>query len=153
MILDESPQKRPSEILGRMRAETRSRATNDAAGTPITHRIVEGVAVIDVNANLSDPENRKRFRTSVGFLLSHRQPHVIVNLSQLSYIGSLDIGVLLGGCKTLLDGHGSMGLVTNPRIKHVFEVMGIEIWGRYDSEDDALAYYRAHGAVGPPPPE
>jgi anti-anti-sigma factor len=138
-----------------MRAEIRSRATKDAAlaGTEITHRIVEGVAIVDVNANLSEPTNRKRFRSSIGFLLSHRQPHVIVNLSQLRYIGSLDIGVMLGGCKTLLDGHGSMGLVTNPRIKHVFEVMGIEIWGRYDSEEDALAYYRAHGALGPPPPE
>jgi len=138
-----------------MRAEIRSRATKDAtvAGTEIAHRIVEGVAVVDVNANLSEPTNRKRFRASVGFLLSHRQPHVIVNLSQLKYIGSLDIGVMLGGCKTLLDGHGSMGLVTNPRIKHVFEVMGIEIWGRYDSEEDALAHYRAHGALGPSLPK
>ena len=142
----------PIQILERMRAEIRSRATNKdvPAEALLGHRITNGIAVIDVGCTLSHPENRKRFRSSVGFLVSHRQPHIIINLSSLRYIGSLDIAVVIGACKAVLDEHGSMGLVLNDRIKHVFDVMGIEIWGRYESEEAAMDYYRSHGAFSPP---
>jgi anti-sigma B factor antagonist len=67
--------------------------------------------------------------------------HVIVNLSNVEYLDSTALGVLIGGLKRLREKNGTLDLICpNPRIKRIFEITGLDkIFDIFNSEQDALA--------------
>ena len=52
--------------------------------------------------------------------------HLLVNLSQVEYLDSTGLGILIGGVKRLKEQDGSLKLVgPSPRITRIFEITGL----------------------------
>jgi len=67
--------------------------------------------------------------------------HVIVNLTNVEYLDSTALGVLIGGLKRLRERNGTLDLVCpNPRIRRIFEITGLDkIFDIYTAEQDAIS--------------
>ena len=67
--------------------------------------------------------------------------HLIINLSQVEYLDSTGLGVLIGGLKRLRENEGNMALVgPGMRISRIFEITGLDkIFDIYPSEEEAAA--------------
>lgn len=66
---------------------------------------------------------------------------VALDFTQLDYISSAGLRVVLGAAKTLLASRGSLGIFgLNPSVREVFEISGFStILAVYPSEAEALA--------------
>jgi anti-sigma B factor antagonist len=66
---------------------------------------------------------------------------IIVDLSDVGFIDSTTIGVLIGALKRLREVGGSLALVsTNGNVRGIFEIVGLESFiPLHSSRDDALA--------------
>lgn len=66
--------------------------------------------------------------------------HVILNLSQVEYLDSTGLGVLISGLKRLRENGGNLALVgPGMRILRIFEITGLDrIFDIYPTEQDAL---------------
>lgn len=73
-------------------------------------------------------------------LLDNGVNHIIVNLTQVDYLDSTALGVLIGGLKRLRERDGALDLICpNPRIRRIFEITGLDkIFDMYTTEDEAL---------------
>ena len=67
--------------------------------------------------------------------------HIVVDLSQATFIDSTTLGVLVGGVKRLRPKDGSLALVcTDENITKIFEITGLDrVFPIHSSRDDALA--------------
>lgn len=65
--------------------------------------------------------------------------HVIVNLTNVEYLDSTALGVLIGGLKRLRERNGTLDLVCpNARIRRIFEITGLDkIFDIYSAEQEA----------------
>ena len=76
--------------------------------------------------------------------------HVIVDLSEATFIDSTTLGVLVGGVKRLRTNGGQLSLVCSDRnITKIFEITGLDrVFTIYPTRDEALA--NADTAATPP---
>lgn len=67
--------------------------------------------------------------------------HLIINLSQVEYLDSTGLGVLIGGLKRLRENDGNMALVgPGMRILRIFEITGLDkIFDIFATEEEAAA--------------
>jgi anti-sigma B factor antagonist len=67
--------------------------------------------------------------------------HLIINLSQVEYLDSTGLGVLIGGLKRLRESEGKLTLVgPGMRILRIFEITGLDkIFDIYATEQEAAA--------------
>jgi anti-sigma B factor antagonist len=67
--------------------------------------------------------------------------NLIVNLSQVEYLDSTGLGILIGGVKRLKELDGSLKLVgPSARILRIFDITGLNrIFDVYPTEEDAIA--------------
>lgn len=65
--------------------------------------------------------------------------HLIINLSEVEYLDSTGLGVLIGGLKRLRENNGNMVLVgPGMRISRIFEITGLDkIFDIYATEQEA----------------
>jgi anti-sigma B factor antagonist len=65
--------------------------------------------------------------------------HLIINLSEVEYLDSTGLGVLIGGLKRLRENDGNMALVgPGMRISRIFEITGLDkIFDIYATEQEA----------------
>ena len=66
---------------------------------------------------------------------------VVIDLSDVGFIDSTAIGVLVGALKRLKEVGGSLGVVcANDNVRNIFEMVGLEnVIPLYHSRDDAVA--------------
>ena len=66
---------------------------------------------------------------------------VVVNLSQVEYLDSTGLGVLIGGLKRMREAGGNLSLVgPGMRIQRIFEITGLnKIFEIHATEEEALA--------------
>jgi anti-sigma B factor antagonist len=104
----------------------------------ITSADRNGMPVVSLVGEL-DNYSSPRVRTLLTELLVPESPTVILDLSQLEYIDSAGLGVLVGGLKIASSCSGTVALVNpSPAIVHVLKVTGLDrIFQLFDDEDVA----------------
>jgi anti-sigma B factor antagonist len=72
-------------------------------------------------------------------LLEQGARRIIVDLTNVEYLDSTALGVLIGGLKRLREADGNLVLICpSARIKRVFEITGLDkIFEMYNCEDEA----------------
>lgn len=89
------------------------------------------------------------FKERVSSVINAGKSHLVVDLSDATFIDSTTLGVLVGAEKQLRGSDGAVVLVCPERsIRKVFEITGLDrVFAMHDSRDAALAEV-ADGAAG-----
>lgn len=98
-----------------------------------------GIPVVSLVGEL-DNYSSPRVSAFLSELVVPGRPTVILVLSQLDYIDSAGIGVLVGGLKTAASYSGILALVSpSPVVAHVLRVTGLDrVFQLFDDEDAAV---------------
>ena len=103
----------------------------------------DGVATVELGGEL-ELHNAHLLREELNNLCAGERPGVVVDLSQLSFMDSTGIGVLVNGFKAARSHRGALALVCpSQRLMRLFEIAGLTsalvIFG---DRADAQAYVR-----------
>jgi anti-sigma B factor antagonist len=81
------------------------------------------------------------FKERMVELIEAGKNHIVVDLSEATFIDSTTLGVLVGGVKRLRPSGGGLALVcTDQNITKIFEITGLDrVFPIHGSRDDALA--------------
>ena len=102
-----------------------------------------GVALVEVAGELemhAAPELRAELQRVCATEDASPKPRVLIDLSQVSFIDSTGIGVLVGGLKRAREAGGALVLVCPvPRLRRVFEITGLlQALPLFQTRDEAL---------------
>lgn len=105
----------------------------------VTEHDREGTPVLSVRGEVdvsTAPELRERLLA----LAEQGKTLAVVDLSEVSFVDSTALGVLVSGVKRLRSAGGDLRLVvTEPRITKVFEITGLtDVFKIFSSADEAL---------------
>jgi anti-sigma B factor antagonist len=102
-------------------------------------RSLNQTTVIDLEGEV-DVYTAPHLKQRIIDLLDSGAKHVTVNLSNVDYLDSTALGVLIGGLKRLRERNGTLDLICpNPRIKRIFEITGLDkIFDIYNTEEEVL---------------
>jgi len=105
-----------------------------------TERLDGGVFVIALSGEVdlyTAPEFKKQLIDAV----TDGARHVIVDLSETTFIDSTTLGVLVGGVRRLREKDGDLSLVCSDRnVTKIFEITGLnQVFSIAPSRDEALA--------------
>ncbi len=103
------------------------------------HRIVDGIAVLDVAGEL-DIYTSPKFQSAIEDLMHNGHSHLVINLQKTSYLDSTALSVLSSALKQARGARGNLGLIYNqPEIEKIFTITGLhEIFPVFRSEVEAL---------------
>jgi len=106
-----------------------------------TH-VIELAGAVDL---YSAPELKERL---LGVIDAGKR-HVVVDLSQATFIDSTTLGVLVGAVKRLRSEDGALALVcTQPSITKVFEITGLDqVFAIHATREDALSSVAESGSA------
>ncbi|MGI8660742.1 MAG: STAS domain-containing protein [Thermoleophilaceae bacterium] len=81
------------------------------------------------------------FKERMVELIEAGKEHIVVDLSQATFIDSTTLGVLVGGVKRLRPSGGALALVcTDQNINKIFEITGLDrVFAIHGSRDEAIA--------------
>ena len=107
-------------------------------------RQVEGVTVVDLSGRITLGEASVAVRDVINALMGKGNKRVLLNLSEVSYIDSSGIGVLVSGFSTVRSHGGELKLVNvNKRIRELLQIT--KLYNLFDIKDDeatAVASFR-----------
>ena len=103
----------------------------------------DGTDIVEVSGELemhAAPELRAELQRVCALENASQKPRVLIDLSQVSFIDSTGIGVLVGGLKRAREAGGALVLVCPvPRLRRVFEITGLlQALPMYQTRDEAL---------------
>ena len=112
--------------------------TNDA-NFEVTESEQPGVPVLDVRGEI-DVATSPQFQELLTELISQRPEFLIVNLTDVSFIDSTGLGVLVGAVRDVRAAGGDLRLVaTQPQIIKLFELTGLnEVFEVLSTTSDAV---------------
>ena len=89
------------------------------------------------------------FKERMVQVIEEGKKHVVVDLSNATFIDSTTLGVLVGGVKRLRPAGGTLSLVcADQNIVKIFEITGLDrVFPIYKSRDEALAGAAAGGTA------
>jgi anti-sigma B factor antagonist len=105
-----------------------------------TERLDGGVVVIALSGEV-DLYTAPEFKQQLLDAVAEGAHHVIVDLSDTTFIDSTTLGVLVGGIRRLREQDGDLSLVCSDRnITKIFEITGLDqVFTISPSRDEALA--------------
>ena len=85
------------------------------------------------------------FKERMVELIEAGKKHIVVDLSEATFIDSTTLGVLVGGVKRLRPSGGGLALVcTDQNISKIFEITGLDrVFSIQDSRESALASFNS----------
>ena len=100
----------------------------------------DGWAVLAVGGEV-DVATAPRLRERLIELVNNGQHRIVVDLSDVEFLDSTGLGVLVGALKRVRSHEGDLALVcTEPRILKVFEITGLtKVFTMHLSVDEAVA--------------
>ncbi len=110
---------------------------------------VEGTEIVEVSGEL-EMHAAPELRAELQRVCAGEKPSVLIDLSQVSFIDSTGIGVLVGGLKRAREAGGALVLVCPvPRLRRIFEITGLlQALPMYQTREEALgALDAASGTV------
>ena len=104
----------------------------------ISETASRGIPILSISGE-ADVVTAPQIRDAL-FAIVERSPTVVVDLSELSFVDSTALGVLVSGVKRLRNAGGDLRLVvTQPRITKVFEITGLtKVFSIFGSVDQAV---------------
>ena len=113
----------------------------------ITERHVGDVAIVDMSGRLVLGESDELLRDKVNSLVQQGHKHVLVNLSQVTYMDSSGIGELVGCYTTVTRRGGALKLLgLTKRISDLLTITKlVTVFDTYETEKEAIASF---GTVG-----
>ncbi len=92
--------------------------------TDVTDNLRDEMAVVSATGEIdlaTSPALRSRLQDAIG-----RRRVVIVDLSEVTFIDSTGLGVLIGGLRRVNEAEGEMRIVVaDPRVLKIFEITGL----------------------------
>lgn len=86
---------------------------------------IEDTEVVEVSGEL-EMHAAPELRAELQRVCAVEKPRVLIDLSQVSFIDSTGIGVLVGGLKRAREAGGALVLVCPvPRLRRIFEITGL----------------------------
>lgn len=103
-----------------------------------TRTMDNGLPIIELKGEV-DVYTAPQLKQRMISLLEHGSRHMVVDLSNVEYLDSTALGVLIGGLKRMREQDGNLALVCpSPRIHRVFEITGLDrIFDMYSSPTEA----------------
>jgi anti-sigma B factor antagonist len=97
------------------------------------------IPIIDLTGEV-DAYTSARFRDTMLELVEKGAAHLVINMESVEYIDSSGLGALVGGLKRVSEREGKIVIVcSNPQIKKVFEITGLEkVFSVFTEEEEAL---------------
>jgi anti-sigma B factor antagonist len=110
----------------------------------ISERHVGDVAIIDLNGRLVLGDGDDLLRDKVNSLVQQDQKHILVNLSELSYMDSAGIGELVRCYTTVTRRGGALKLVgLTKRVSDLLTITKlVTVFDTYETEREAVASFR-----------
>jgi anti-sigma B factor antagonist len=104
-----------------------------------TEKLEDGVYVIGLSGEV-DLYTAPEFKQELIDAVAEGARHVVVDLSQTTFIDSTTLGVLVGGIRRLREKDGDLSLVCKDRnISKIFEITGLDqVFPISNSRDEAL---------------
>ena len=123
--------------------ETISNTNNNHEDLKLHMHIVEGMQVFELSGSL-DIATSPTVRASLLEASARGDHRLIVDLTNVDFLDSTGLGVLVGGLKRVRAHDGSLELVcTQERILKIFRITGLtKVFGIYSSVEEAK---EAHG--------
>lgn len=111
-----------------------------------TRSVDENTSVITLDGEV-DVYTAPQLKQQIITMLDNNITNVVVDLTNVEYLDSTALGVLIGGLKRLRERDGSLNLVCpNPRIRRIFEITGLDkIFDMYQSQNEALGAEKVKG--------
>lgn len=109
-----------------------------------TQRLPNGIVAISIKGFL-DAHTYHELDQTIKNLFSRKSYRLIVDLSQVHYIGSSGIGVFIGAIGTAWENDGDIAIATRPRsnAKEVFDLLGLSrVFVIADNMGSALNTFR-----------
>jgi len=90
-----------------------------------TSKEADGTATISLSGEV-DVYTSPRVKQEIVDLLNQGVSRLVVDVSQVDYLDSTGLGVLIGGLKRAREHDGDLRLICdNPRILRIFEITGL----------------------------
>ncbi len=129
------------------RAAVKDLASSKGGTVDIHQSNLDDVTILHLSGDVwGKSDEPEKFRATVEQLVTDGKLQVVLNLSQVSLISSVGLGMLISGYK-ILNGSGGNMAIAQPSdpIKPVFRVFESPIQC-FDAEDDAIAFLRGGAA-------
>ncbi len=100
---------------------------------------IEGTTVLEVGGEV-ELANAPQLRSELLGIGDVEHPRIVVDLSQVTFIDSTGIGVLVGAIKRVRERQGELALVCpQPRVRRIFEITGLlRALSIFETRDAAL---------------
>jgi anti-sigma B factor antagonist len=105
----------------------------------LDHRRVDNKTVLEVAGEV-DVYTAPKLREKLVELVNDGNHHIVVDMTQVDFLDSTGLGVLVGGLKRVLSHDGSLSLVCDQeRILKIFRITGLtKVFPIYSNLDEAL---------------
>ncbi len=100
--------------------------------------------VIELNGKVMGGPDAKTFRKDLDKLIEEDKKNVVVNLSNVKFMNSSGLGILIGGLKKMNKAGGDLKICgATDRVESLLMVSQLtKIFDDYDTLDEALASYQ-----------
>lgn len=104
-----------------------------------TRPLDEKAWIIDIQGEI-DVYTAPQLKQQMLELLDKGATRIVTNLSDVEYLDSTALGVLIGGLKRLRERDGALDIICpNARIRRIFEITGLDkIFDIYSTEEEAI---------------
>jgi len=101
------------------------------------------VTILDVSGKLMGGEDADLFRDTIHGLLEEGKKRILVNLSEVRWVNSTGVGILITGYTTMRRNKGDLKLLNvSNKIQSILYVTKLNlIFECFDNEDEAVASY------------
>lgn len=98
------------------------------------------VAIIKLIGNLVGGENAQLFRDNLYKLIKEKKKNVVVDMSDIKFMNSSGIGILISGYTTLKNADGNLKLAhISDKIQGVLSITKLnQVFDIYDTVDEAI---------------
>jgi anti-sigma B factor antagonist len=126
--------------LGPLSPRTRPEAQEWIVDLTITTREAEGRTVVSVAGEI-DVYTAPRLREEITELVAAGTYDIVIDMSEVEFLDSTGLGVLVGGLKKVRAHDGSLHLVCNQdRLLKIFRITGLaKVFVIHDTAEAALA--------------
>lgn len=109
----------------------------------ISEEMKGDVVVLRMNGKLMGGPDAETFQKQVRDLVGQGKKHLVVDMSQVSWVNSTGLGILIAGYSTVKNAGGVLKLIgVNKRIDQIFIVTKLHtIFETFDEESQALASF------------
>ncbi len=101
------------------------------------------VVILDVSGKLMGGGDADTFRDTIHDLLEQGKKRIVVNLSEVGWVNSTGVGILITGYTTMRRNKGNLKLLhVSKKIQSILYITKLNlIFECFDNEDEAIASY------------